>query len=154
MAEGRGRGRRWWAVVGAVVMAGGGGLAGGYALSHEEPPTGLASAKVVAVVDGSLAALQRGDFSRFASYFAPNAVYEEPGAGAVPVTGRERIVEVNRTLYKLGARYERTGAVLQHGRVVSFAVSCASCPGADEEIDIVVLDEQLRFVHYWMIAPE
>ena len=151
MSEGRGRSRRWLAVVGAAVLTGAVGLAGGYAIGHEEPPTGLASAKVVAVVDGTLAALGRGDFTTFGSYFAPDAVFEEPGPGAAAVKGRDRIIEVNRTLYQYGARYHRTGAVLQRGHVVSHAVSCPGCPGADEEIDIAVLDDQLRFVHYWMI---
>lgn len=143
--------RRWVVPVAAAVLAGAVGAAGGYAVGHHEPPQGLASPKVEAVVDGALAALGRGDFTTFGSYFAPDAVYEEPGPGAAPVTGRARIVEVNRSLYGLGARYHRTGAILQRGHVVSYAVSCPGCPGADEEIDIAVLDDQLRFVHYWMI---
>ena len=146
-----GRGRRWVAVAGAAVLAGGVGLAGGYAIGHEEPPTGLASAKVVAAVDGTLAALGRADWTTFGAHFAPDAVFEEPGPGAAAVKGRDRIIEVNRTLYGYGARYHRTGAILQRGHVVSYAVSCPGCPGADEEIDIAVLDDQLRFVHYWMI---
>ncbi|MFC8501314.1 nuclear transport factor 2 family protein [Pedococcus sp. NPDC057267] len=158
MTEGIGRtrsrawARPWVAVVAAALLAGGAGAAGGYAVGHEEPPSGLASAKVVAVVDGTLAALGRGDWTTFGSHFAPDAVYEEPGPGAAPVTGRDRIVEVNRSLFAMGARYHRTGAILQRGHVVSYAVSCPGCPGADEEIDIAVLDDQLRFVHYWMIT--
>lgn len=151
MSDSRARRRLWPAVGAAAVLAGGAGLAGGYAIGHEQPPSGLASPKVVAVVDGTLAALGRGDFTTFGSHFAPDAVFEEPGPGAAAVKGRDRIIEVNRTLYQYGARYHRTGAILQRGHVVSYAVSCPGCPGADEEIDIAVLDDQLRFVHYWMI---
>lgn len=144
--------RSSWAVgVVVAVLAGAAGLAGGYALGHEEPPGGLASPTVVAAVDDTLAALGRGDFTAFGEHFAPDAVYEEPGPGAQPITGRARIVEVNRSLYEMGARYHRTGAVLQRGQVVSYAVSCPGCPGADEEIDVAIMDDQLRFVHYWMI---
>jgi hypothetical protein len=56
-----------------------------------------------------------------------------------------------RSIYDLGARYERVSDVLQRGNVAIFAVDCGPCPGNDSKIDVVHFDEDGKIVYYWTI---
>ena len=112
------------------------------------PASGLASAKVVAMVDGSLAALNRGDWDAFAKYWAKDAVLED---AAIPTVarGRQEIVDLNEGIYNLGARYYRVGPVIQRGDLAAYAVSCPNCPGAWSGIDLIQFDQSFRATHLW-----
>lgn len=143
--------RAWLLAVGAVLgvlAAFGIGIFVGRATATEGPAQGLASEEVVAVIDGSLAALDRGDWDAFAGYWARDAVLEDAGLQTT-ARSREEIVDLNEGLYNLGARYFRTGAVIQLGSLAAYAVSCPDCPGAWSGIDLVELDDELKIAHLW-----
>jgi hypothetical protein len=140
-----------WIAVGAVLLAlvvavGAGVLIG--RSTESAAPEGLASEQVVAMIDGSLAALNRGDWDTFADYWTRYAVLEDAAIPAV-ADGRQEIVDLNRRLYNVGARYHRVGPVIQHGDLAAYAVSCPPCPGSWSGIDLVEFDETLKVTHLW-----
>ena len=140
-----------WIAAGVVlvlVAALGIGMLIGRSTKRTEPPQGLARTEVVAAIDGSLAALNSGDFEAFGSYWAKNAVFEDPG-GFGTARGREAIVEMNRSYQNLGARYERASAVIQRGNLAAYVVSCPKCPGAWSGIDLVRFTDGWKIDHLW-----
>lgn len=140
-----------WVAVGAVlvlVAAVGGGVLIGRSTKSAEPSQGLASEKVVTTIDGSLAALNRGDLDAFAAYWTRYAVLEDASLAAV-ARGRREIVDLNEGFFSLGARYYRRSAVIQRGNLAAYVVSCPPCPGAWSGIDLVQFDESWKIDHLW-----
>jgi hypothetical protein len=140
-----------WIAVGAVLAlaaAVGIGVLIGRSTKATESVQGLAQKEVVAAVDGSLAALNRGDFQAFAAYWTKDAVFEEPGVAGV-LEGRDAIVGQNEGYYKLGARYFREGPVIQRGNLAAYVVSCPPCPGAWSGIDVVRFTDGWKIDHLW-----
>lgn len=145
---------RWrsWRMTLAVVLAVVAGFGIGLLLDHDHPTApmqGLASARVVAVLDDLYADYNRGDFDAFAAHFAKGAIYEqvsseEPG---VPLVGRQRIADGLQPAWAVGARYERAGVVIQNGDTASLPVSASKHPPG--RLDVVQLDADLKIVHYW-----
>jgi hypothetical protein len=127
-----------------------------YVDSRSGPPSlgwDEAPARTVTAVDGSLDAFNRGDIEdAFGVYFTEDAVFQEVGSGGSGgIEGRAAITKAMRSIYDLGARYERVSDVLQRGNVAIFAVDCGPCPGNDSEIDVVHFDEDGKIVYYWTI---
>ena len=144
------RKRRWLvlALVAALVAAVAFGV-GTYVGDKNAAPTpeGLAPADVVAVIDGQLAAFNSGDMTKMGSYYTEDAIFEEPGPTAKPVQGRAEIIRIMRGLYNMGAQYNRIGAVIYTNGTASYPVSG---PGSTE-IDVVLLNADLKIEHYWVI---
>ena len=152
-----GRHRRWppvsvWLIasglVVAVLVAVGAGVLIGRSAKSAAPMPGLASQRVVAAVDDSLSAINRGDFDAFAATVARDAVFEDFG-GVRMQRGREEIVAVTEGYYNLGARYYRVGPVIQRGNLAAYPISCPPCPGGWSGIDLIQFDENLQIVHLW-----
>jgi hypothetical protein len=140
-----------WIAVGAVlvlVAAVGAGVLIGRS-TESAAPEGLASEQVVAMIDGSLAALRRGDFDAFASYMAPKFVYDEPMMGQVAIADRKKIIDLSEGYYNLGARYYRASPVIQRGDLAAYVVTCPPCPGVRSGIDLVWFDENFKMTHLW-----
>jgi ketosteroid isomerase-like protein len=141
----------WAAVLGgaaAIALALGIGVLVGRSTASTEPSEGLAQNEVVAAIDGTLAALNRGDFQAFATYWAKDAVFEEPGIAGV-LRGREAIVGQNEGYFNLGARYYRESAVIQRGDLAAYVVSCPTCPGQWSGIDVVRFTDGWKIDHLW-----
>ena len=143
----------WLAGLGAVVILFAAVVAGvllGRGTKSAGAPEGLASQSVVAAIDDSLAALNRGDWKSFAAGWAKNAVYVEPGIAGI-VRGRRQIVELSRGYHRMGALYYRTGPVIQRGDLAAYAIECPPCPapGGWHGIDLVKFDKSLKVVRYW-----
>lgn len=139
-----------WIAVG-VVLALAAALGIGVLIGRStktEPLQGLAQKEVVAAIDGSLAALNRGDWQTFATYWAKNAVYEEPGIAGT-LRGRQAIVDTSTGYYNLGARYYRISPVIQRGDLAAYVISCPPCPGAWTGIDVARFTNGWKFDHYW-----
>lgn len=124
-------------------------LIGRTTTESQAPSRGLASSEIVAVIDGSLAAQRRGDFDAFASYLAPDVVYDEPIMGHVAVKDRQKIIDLSEGYYNLGARYFRASPVIQRGNLAAYVGTCPPCPGAWSGIDLVWFDENLKISHFW-----
>jgi SnoaL-like protein len=92
--------------------------------------------------------LNRGDFAAFGSYVAADAVFEDP-AGFGTAQGRQAIVQMNRGLQHLGARYYRENGVIQRGNVAAYVDSCPPCPGAWSGIDVVRFTDGWKIAHLW-----
>lgn len=120
----------------------------GRSTKRTPPVPGLAQPEVVATIDRSLAALNRGDFKAFGAYFAKNAVFEDP-AGFGTARGRQAIIEMNRSYHRLGARYYRESAVIQHGKLAAYVVSRLSCPGGWTGIDLISFTNGWKADHVW-----
>jgi hypothetical protein len=132
----------------ALAVALGIGVLVGRSTTSTEPLGGLAQEEVVATIDGSLAAFNRGDFDAFASYWTEDAVFEEPDIAGV-LEGRDAIVSTNEGYYSLGARYSREGAVIQRGNLAAYVVSCPPCPGEWSGIDVVSFTDGWKIDHLW-----
>lgn len=141
--------RRLVLAVVAVAVAFGAGVLLGRISNESGKPQGLASEKAVAAIDGSMAALRRGDFAAFDSYLAPDFVYDEPAMGFKAVRDREKILDLSKGYYNLGARYYRASPVIQRGDLAAYVVSCPPCPGAWSGIDLVQFDENMKISHLW-----
>ena len=102
----------------------------------------------MAAIDGSLAALNRGDFQAFGSYWAENGVIDDP-AGFGTARGRQAVVEMNRSYQSLGARYYRKSAVIQRGDLAAYVGSCPLCPGRWSGIDLVRFTDGWKIDHLW-----
>jgi hypothetical protein len=141
-----------WIAVGAVLLAlvaaVGAGVLIGRSTESAAPTQGLASEQVVAMIDGTLDALNRGDWGAFAAYWTRDAVMEDAAIPAV-ARGRQEIVDLNEGFHNLGARYYRVGPVIQHGDLAAYAVSCPPCPGGWSGIDLVEFDENFKTTHLW-----
>jgi hypothetical protein len=138
-----------------VLAVAAGVLIGRSTKTSAAPVEGLASEKAVGVIDGSLAALNRGDWTTFGAYWAKDAILEEPTKQTF-WKGRQAIVAGNEGVYNLGARMFRDGPVVQVGDMAAYAVR--GHMGGDEApagaadlrwIDLVQFDTNYRMQHLW-----
>ena len=109
------------------------------------PVEGLASARAVSVIDGTLAAQNRGDMKTFGAFFAKDAVLEDPVIGVYK--GREKIVSLEEGVYNIGNRFYRIGAVIQVGDMASYALQTED--GGTQWIDVVEFNENYKISHLW-----
>jgi SnoaL-like domain len=147
-----------WAIVALRVLVvvaafGAGMLVGRGTKSSPAPITGLASARVVRMIDGGFAAFDRGDWETFGAGFTPDTVFEEPDLG-LRSQGVQKILRENQHYWTLGARYHRIGPVIQNGNAAAYAVSCPTCPGAWSGMDLVRFDDNGKVVHVWDIGSQ
>ena len=138
-----------------VVAVAAGVLIGRSTKTSAAPVEGLASEKAVSVIDESLAALNRGDWTTFRAYWAKDAVLEEPTKQTF-WKGRQAIVAGNQGVYNLGVRMFRDGPVIQVGDMAAYAVR--GHMGGDEApagaaglrwMDLVEFDTNYRIQHLW-----
>lgn len=138
-----------------VIAVTAGVLIGRSTKTSAAPVEGLASARVVSVIDESLAALNRGDWKSFGAYWANDAVLEEPTKGTF-WKGRQEIVAGNQGVYNLGARMYRDGPVIQDGDMAAYVawgtMEGEAAPfgvGGLRWIDLVQFDQDYRIRHLW-----
>jgi len=79
----------------------------------------LASADVIAVLEGRLDAYNRGDFAAAAAFWAENGVLIEYEGKTVLNQGREAIAKRLAGVYDFGIRMEPAGAPIQFGQIVA-----------------------------------
>ncbi len=147
----------WLVALGVVLLVAAVGAAGvlvGRSTKTSAPPVeGLASAKALGVVDGSLAALNRGDWRAFGAYWAKNAVLEEP-TSTMYAKGRQQIVALNQGIASMGTRMYRSGPCIQDANMVACAVkggfgAARTDTGLTRWIDVYEFGNNYEITHLW-----
>ena len=90
---------------------------------------GPASSEVIGVLEGRLAAYNRGDFAQAAAYWADDGSLIEYEDQPIHSKGREAIADRLEGVYRVGVRMEPAGTPLQFGRLVSEPVRFVAPPG-------------------------
>ncbi len=139
----------WLVAVGVaillVVAVGGGVLIGRATKTSSAPVKGLGSARAVSVIDGTLAAEHRGDLKAFGTYWAKDAVFEDPTAGTFK--GREKIVSFEEGVYNLSNRFYRISPVIQVGNMAAYALQTTD--GSTRWIDVMEFNQDYKITHLW-----
>ena len=142
----------WLAAVLLLVGLGVGGFVGRTTKADAPLPADLASASTNAWIRNHIAAVNSGDATRIAAFYAENATLTDIGdPTSAPVKGGAQIAKAMAGSHAmLGAFLNEPGTAVQRGRFVAYVGSWG-----DVEAGVVVyeLDAHGKILNQWAIHP-
>lgn len=122
--------------------------------SAEATLAGRPSAEIMQILQGRIAAINRGDGEAAAAYYADDGEMWETDLGPEAITrGREAIAKRLRDLYEMGLRIQPAGEPITYDRYVAEPVRFLNGNGPGEGAGILVFEIKRReIVRQWVIG--
>lgn len=139
----------WLSVILLIVGLGAGFLVGQATKTETVLPSDLAGTAVTQMLDGYAAAVNAGDATKIASFFATNATFTDTTKdGGYVVEGNMKIAETIASWHELGFQVSDFGTAIQNGDYVAqYHIS-----SVDAVMGVYQLEDG-KILNMWVVRP-